>query len=79
MSSKKVDKLVQDAQIQIILHMCRLIRAFVLQSYILWYLMILLADSAGPDQTAHLRSLIWAFAVCPCPEGMFSLSVAHHI
>ena len=25
--------------------------------------MILLADNEGPDQTAHSRSLIWAFAV----------------
>ena len=25
--------------------------------------MILLADSEGPDQTARMRSLIWAFAV----------------
>ena len=25
--------------------------------------MILLADSVGPDQTARMRRLIWAFAV----------------
>ena len=28
--------------------------------------MILLADSEGPDETAHMRSLIWAFAVRLC-------------
>ena len=43
-----------------------IIYAFALQSYILWYQMILLADSVGPDQTARMRSLIWAFAVCNC-------------
>ena len=34
--------------------------------------MILFANSEGPDQTAHPRSLIWAFAVCTWPEGLFS-------
>ena len=36
--------------------------------------MILLADSEGPDQTARMRRLIWAFAV-----GTFSLGTAHMI
>ena len=30
--------------------------------------MILLADSEGPDQAAHPRRLIRAFAVCLCPK-----------
>ena len=34
--------------------------------------MILLADSEGPDQTAQMRSLIWAFAVRICPKDTFS-------
>ena len=34
--------------------------------------MILQADSEGPDQTAQMRSLIWAFAVRICPECLFS-------
>ena len=32
--------------------------------------MILLVDSGGPDQTARMRSLIWAFAVRICPDGV---------
>ena len=39
--------------------------------------MILLADSEGPDQTAHLNSLIWAFTVYTCLKGTFSLGGAH--
>ena len=35
--------------------------------------MILLADSKGPDQTARLRSLIWAFVVRICPKTRFRL------
>ena len=30
--------------------------------------MILLADSEGPDQTARMRRLIWAFIVHICPK-----------
>ena len=37
--------------------------------------MILLADSEGPDQTARMRSLIWAFAVCICPKARFRIAV----
>ena len=33
--------------------------------------MVLLADSDGPDQTARMRSLIWAFAVCIRPSTRF--------
>ena len=33
--------------------------------------MILLADSEGPDQTARMRRLIWAFAVRKCPKARF--------
>ena len=33
--------------------------------------MILLADSEGPDQTARMRSPIWAFAVRICPNTYF--------
>ena len=39
--------------------------------------MILLADSEGPDQTAHLPTLIWAITVCISPKGTFSLGGAH--
>ena len=37
------------------------------------------SDSEGSAQTArlHLCSLIWAFAARTCPEGTFSLGVAH--
>ena len=30
--------------------------------------MILLVNSEGPEQTAWMRRLIWAFAVCICPK-----------
>ena len=55
-----------------ILRMCSLIRAFALHWYIPWYPVILLADSEGPDQTARMRSLIWAFAVRKCPKHVFT-------
>ena len=35
--------------------------------------MILFADSEGPDQTAQMRTLIWAFAVCICPKTCFRM------
>ena len=51
-------------------------------SYILWFPMILLADSEGSDQTARIRRLIWAFAVriCPAPrlKTFFMLNSAEH-
>ena len=34
--------------------------------------MILLADSGSPDQTAHPRYLIWAYAVRISPESTCS-------
>ena len=36
--------------------------------------MILLADSEGPDQTARMRSLIWAFAVRKYPKSRFRMA-----
>ena len=42
--------------------------AFALNSYIMKYSMILLADSEGPDQTALMRRLIWIFAVRIYPK-----------
>ena len=33
--------------------------------------MILLSDSEGPDQTARMRRLIWAFAVRIYPKTRF--------
>ena len=36
--------------------------------------MILLADSEGPDQTARMRMLIWAFAVRRCLKTRFSMA-----
>ena len=55
-------------------HAQSLIRAFALHWYILQYLMIMLADSKGPDQIAHPRSLIWAFAIRICPKTRFRLA-----
>ena len=36
--------------------------------------MILLADSGGPDQTARMRRLIWAFAIRLCPKACFRMA-----
>ena len=41
---------------------------------------MILAESEGPDQTAQMRRLIWAFAVRIClhmPEDMFSHGEAY--
>ena len=51
-----------------------LIRAFYLHCYILQNPMILAADSEGPDQTARMRSLIWAFALRICPKTRFRVA-----
>ena len=54
----------QNAQIQIHPgHAQSFISAFALHWYILQNLMILLADTDGPYQTARKHRLIWAFAV----------------
>ena len=37
--------------------------------------MILLADSGGPDQTARIRRLIWAFAVRICPKARLCMAL----
>ena len=36
--------------------------------------MILLADIEGPEQTARMRSLFWAFAVRICPKTRFRMA-----
>ena len=51
-----------------------LIRAFTLHWNILLYSVILFADSEGPDQTARMRRLIWAFAVCICSNTRFLIA-----
>ena len=52
-------------------HAQSIIRVFALNYYVLQYPMILLADSEGPDQTARMRRLIWAFATLIMPEKTF--------
>ena len=49
-------------------HAQSIIWDFDLHLYILKYTMILAADREGPDQTAQMRRLIWAFAVGICPN-----------
>ena len=51
-------------------------RAFALH-YMFYSPMILLAGSEGPDQTARMRSLIWAFAVRICPMICFRMPRVH--
>ena len=54
-----------------------LVRAFALHWNILQYPMILFADNEGPDQTARMRRLIWAFAVLICPKTRFAWRGPH--
>ena len=44
----------------------------------LWYLMILLAETEGLDQAAHARSLIYAYAIRIWPEDTFLLGGLTH-
>ena len=60
--------------VQILMRMFSLTLAFVLHSYILLYPMILLTDREGPDQTARMRRLIWAFAVRICLKTRFRIA-----
>ena len=55
-----------------------IIQALGLQSYILEYPTILLADSEDPDQAAWIHKLIWAFAVRIC-QKTFSHAVAQKV
>ena len=48
-----------------------------LSTFYIFNEMVLTAESEGPEQTAHPRSLIWAFAVRACSEGTFSPGMAH--
>ena len=62
------------AQIQSYLELAQcIVRAFILQLYILQYTMIVLADREGHDQTARMRRLIWAFAVRIWPKAGFRM------
>ena len=56
-------------------HAQSIVRALALHSYILWCPMILLADSAGPDQTARMHRLIWVFAVRIYPKIRFRMEL----
>ena len=58
-------------------HAQSLILAFALYLNIQQNQMILFVDSEGPDQTAHLRSLIRAFSVRTWPKSTFLLRGAH--
>ena len=55
------------------IHAQSISHAFALCLYIQYYPMVLLADSEGPDQTARMRSLIWAFAVRISPKTRFRM------
>ena len=55
-------------------HAQSIIRALALHSYIMWYPVILLADREGPDQTARMRRLIWAFLVRICRKTRFRMA-----
>ena len=57
-------------------HAQSLIGSFALHWYIIQCLNILLADSEGPDQTARMRRLIWAFAVRICTKTSFRMARA---
>ena len=52
-------------------HPCSLIWTFSVCRHILQYLLILLADNAGPDQPAHSRRLIRTCVVRKLHKGLF--------
>ena len=56
------------------MHAQSIIQAFALHLYILKDRVILLAKSEGPDQTARMRRLVWAFAVRICLKTCFRMS-----
>ena len=51
-----------------------LIRNFARLRYVIHYPIILQADSEGPDQTAPMSRLIWAFTVRICPKVRFCMA-----
>ena len=73
---KSAFKHVQNAQIQIILHMHKVPSGPMLSSHTFCnkYPMILLVDSEGPDQTAPVCRLISAFAARICPKTCFCIA-----
>ena len=49
-------------------------QAFALNSYFLWYPMILLGNNEGADQTAWMCRLIWTFSVHICLKTCFCVA-----
>ena len=70
-SQKSAFEQTLNMRIHIILHMRKVSSGYLLSIEILSIPMILFVDSEGPDQTAHPRSLILAFAVRIWPESTF--------
>ena len=54
--------------------MRQVLLTLVFQLCIMLYPMIILTDSKGPDQTARMRRLIWAFTVRICPKTRFRMA-----
>ena len=65
---KSASEHAQNVRIHIILHMPKVSAGHLLsiETFYTKYPIILFADSEGPDQTAWMRRLIWAFTVCIC-------------
>ena len=53
---------------------CILLKYCAILCYVLPYSVILKADDEGPDQTAQIRRLIWAFAVRIFPKTRFRMT-----
>ena len=67
----------EDAQctlIQIILHMQQVLSGPLLSIHTFCSIQWLLADSEGPDQTAQMHRLMWAYAVIICPKTPFCMA-----
>ena len=56
-------------------HAQSFMRVFALHRYILLCPTTLLVDIKGPDQTAWMHRLIWAFAVRICPKTHFCMAL----
>ena len=61
----------RNVRIYIFLRMRKVSAGLLIFNHILYYPVLLLADSEGPDHTDWMCMLIWAFAVRICSKAFF--------
>ncbi len=55
------------------LSLCSLIRIYTVHFFICWVISDQRANSADPDQMAHMCRLIWIYTVCPRNKDIYKL------